>query len=284
MFDNKVLIIAGMHRSGTSLITQWLSRCGLPVGERLLGPLVGNEEGHFEDLDFVDVHKEILREQQLPDTGLATPAALEVSYHSMQKIKRIIFLKNEINNQWGWKDPRTCLFLPIYRQLIPGANYFFIVRDYASSVSSLINRIYYQAEKKYLARSWFSAFFWKNIRSKRRKKILYKKFSQPYLKVWIAYNEQILLNISRLPKHDYILVDYNVLNKEGKLIFSHLKETWNFSLNYFDFNEIFKRNLLTEADDISSFVKDKTLLDKAEKLENSLRSFCFTNKYGMRVL
>ena len=34
---NDILVIAGMHRSGTSLITHWLHDCGLQVGERLVG-------------------------------------------------------------------------------------------------------------------------------------------------------------------------------------------------------------------------------------------------------
>jgi hypothetical protein len=49
-----------MHRSGTSLISQWLSHCGLHLGERLLGPGIGNAEGHFEDLDFLEFHEQIL--------------------------------------------------------------------------------------------------------------------------------------------------------------------------------------------------------------------------------
>jgi len=47
------LIIAGMHRSGTSLISQWLNRCGLNLGENMIGASSGNVEGHFEDIDFI---------------------------------------------------------------------------------------------------------------------------------------------------------------------------------------------------------------------------------------
>ena len=50
-----------MHRSGTSLITNWLSRCGLEIGERLAAGNAGNVEGHFEDVEFLKLHEEILR-------------------------------------------------------------------------------------------------------------------------------------------------------------------------------------------------------------------------------
>ena len=53
-------MVVGMHRSGTSLITNWLYRCGLQIGEHLLEPGEGNVEGHFEDVEFLKIHEEIL--------------------------------------------------------------------------------------------------------------------------------------------------------------------------------------------------------------------------------
>ena len=49
---NKVLVILGMHRSGTSLVANWLHDCGLHVGDRLLEGTFANEKGYFEDLIF----------------------------------------------------------------------------------------------------------------------------------------------------------------------------------------------------------------------------------------
>ena len=63
MGKNKCLIIVGMHRSGTSLTTSVLSKSGLDIGSNLLGSGVGNEEGHFENLEFVDFHRKMLIEK-----------------------------------------------------------------------------------------------------------------------------------------------------------------------------------------------------------------------------
>ena len=62
---SKVVVIVGMHRSGTSLITQWLQRCGLFIGDSLEGPGVGNVQGHFEDIDFLQLHQELLLKKKL---------------------------------------------------------------------------------------------------------------------------------------------------------------------------------------------------------------------------
>ena len=64
-----VLVIGGMHRSGTSLTASLLRGAGLFIGERLMGPYPGNERGHFEDLDFYEFHKRVLAANGLHEDG-----------------------------------------------------------------------------------------------------------------------------------------------------------------------------------------------------------------------
>lgn len=68
-YQNRTLLILGMHRSGTSLITHWLYRCGLEIGDTLFGPGLGKSEGRFEDVDFYNLHLEILRENKHHHSG-----------------------------------------------------------------------------------------------------------------------------------------------------------------------------------------------------------------------
>ena len=65
-----IIMIVGMGQSGTSVITQWINKCGLPVGDELLGPAMGNVEGHFKEMDFLKIHEAILISNNLPSTGL----------------------------------------------------------------------------------------------------------------------------------------------------------------------------------------------------------------------
>jgi hypothetical protein len=66
----KVLIITGMHRSTTSLVTQWLQRCGLFIGERLIGSEPGNIQGQVEDFDFIKMHDRLLKKRNSSTAGL----------------------------------------------------------------------------------------------------------------------------------------------------------------------------------------------------------------------
>jgi len=73
MYDEenpKVLIITGMHRSTTSLVTQWLRQCGLFIGERPLDPDQANAVGQVEDPDFLRMHERLLKKRNYSTTGL----------------------------------------------------------------------------------------------------------------------------------------------------------------------------------------------------------------------
>src|SRR4051812_47462812 len=136
--QNKVLVILGMHRSGTSLVAQWLQRCGLHIGTRLVGAGRGNIEGHFEDRDFLDLHRSILISNNLPDTGLVSEFDTALNNTHLAEIKGLIALKNSLFEEWGWKEPRTCLFLEQYMHVLPATKYIILLRDYNSVVDSLI--------------------------------------------------------------------------------------------------------------------------------------------------
>src|SRR5215213_1983981 len=101
---NKVLIILGMHRSGTSLIANWLHECGLHLGERLLAEGASNAKGHFEDLDFLELHEQIFHFNKISYGGLKPPLEITLNDYYESKIKSLIAFKNQMQQQWGWKE------------------------------------------------------------------------------------------------------------------------------------------------------------------------------------
>lgn len=56
-----LIIITGMHRSGTSALCAALRACGVSFGEQLLSPMSGvNDEGFWEDRDVVALNERLL--------------------------------------------------------------------------------------------------------------------------------------------------------------------------------------------------------------------------------
>ena len=60
--DGLAVCIAGMHRSGTSMVARILSECGVYLGEptELLPPAPDNVAGPFEHKEFLQLNDEVL--------------------------------------------------------------------------------------------------------------------------------------------------------------------------------------------------------------------------------
>lgn len=163
MIDSKCLIIAGMHRSGTSLTASILQKAGLNIGDDLVGKGKGNTKGHFEDIDFVNFNENILINNDCNSVGWE-PKKLYYSYELYQKGKVLISEKNK-GYDWGWKDPRNTLTLEFWHTILPNSIKVFIYRSPWEVADSLFRRATDHEFKNYPENS---------------------------LEIWNEYNKQIL--------------------------------------------------------------------------------------------
>ena len=134
-----VIIVTGMHRSGTSLTASLLQSAGINFGDRLMGEDRGNAKGHFEDLDFVEFHQNVLQSQGISVAGWTEKNKIEVQQQYLAGAKALISARGE-RPIWGWKDPRTTLFLDFWSRLIPDAKYLFVYRSPWEVLDSLFRR------------------------------------------------------------------------------------------------------------------------------------------------
>ncbi len=135
-----VLVITGMHRSGTSVVASALASAGLAIGERLMDAGPGNPVGHFEDLDFVELHARILRANGLGGEGYTTYASLRVPPALESVARSLIASRRDSHKTWGWKDPRTTLFLDFWLSRLPEARFLLLIRRPWEVVDSLYRR------------------------------------------------------------------------------------------------------------------------------------------------
>jgi hypothetical protein len=135
----KPVIVVGMHRSGTSLTASILGSAGLHIGDNLVPAGPGNAEGHFEDLDFVGLHRAALAAHGHDPEGWdevlldAMPDVFEAKAHGLIEARAARPL-------WGWKDPRTAVFLPFWERLLPAARFVFVYRKPWEVIDSLYRR------------------------------------------------------------------------------------------------------------------------------------------------
>lgn len=131
------IIVLGMHRSGTSMLAHCLINMGVSMGAELLESDSFNKYGYYEDLDFVSLNKHILA--SLGCDWMNPPSYMEVAATGKLFISELQRLDKEknIHKLWGWKDPRNCLTLPLFKEVWPNAKYIRILRNRASIVKSL---------------------------------------------------------------------------------------------------------------------------------------------------
>ncbi len=137
------LCIAGMHRSGTSMIASLLHSCGLDLGpdKDLLPPAENNPEGFWENRSFLKLNESILKElggawDRPPRTRSAgwenEPAFQRVRKQALKLARR--FRGRE---PWGWKDPRNCLTHPLWRSVLSETRVLICVRNPLAVAESL---------------------------------------------------------------------------------------------------------------------------------------------------
>jgi hypothetical protein len=136
------LCVAGMHRSGTSMIVRLLNLCGLHLGpdKDLLPPAPDNPEGFWENRAFVRLNDAVLKQRggkwdQPPpdDLGWETEPSLDRLHAKARRLVR----RFRGRQPWGWKDPRNCLTLPFWQQVLPGMKVLICVRHPAAVAESL---------------------------------------------------------------------------------------------------------------------------------------------------
>lgn len=148
-----VVVVLGMHRSGTSMLTRFLAARGLDAGTRLLTDSVSdNVHGYWEHAEIVDVQERLLdaldRTWYGPNGALPLPEGWLEDSRTVDARERLAsILEREVAESrglWGFKDPRTTRLLPLWRPIFDRLRlrptYLLAVRSPAAVAASVIQR------------------------------------------------------------------------------------------------------------------------------------------------
>jgi len=134
------LLIGGMHRSGTSLTASLVASAGIDLGPELLGANESNPLGHFEDLGFQDFHRRALTARGISDEGYTATARGDVPAALEPLADELLAARMRRRTAWGWKEPRTTLFLDFWQERVPETRHLFIFRRPWEVADSLFRR------------------------------------------------------------------------------------------------------------------------------------------------
>ncbi len=194
------VIVLGMHRSGSSAVTELLTSYGLHLGnsEDTLGKSIQNERGFWERKDARDLNDDILFSQYCDWDCISNFSCNNIIDSEREELvnrARNIhgYLSNNNSRSYVLKEPRQCLTHSIWDEAIKG-NYLilYIFRDPNEVAKSLVKRNNMTMEHA--------------------------------LSLWLNYNISALSSIGSKP---VIFVSYNELSRDpiGKAqnIFKFLK-------------------------------------------------------------
>lgn len=145
------VIVAGMHRSGTTLVSRVLQQCGLFMGSR--------QDSHDEAFFFLRLNEWFLAQAHCGWDNVAQFSALDdftrrqlirVAKQHLTGMRRIGFLGTGrffryadiagLDIPWGWKDPRNTITIDIWKELFPEARVIHVFRHPADVAQSLRQR------------------------------------------------------------------------------------------------------------------------------------------------
>jgi len=146
LFTSTCVIVLGMHRSGTSLVSGILDTLGVNMGSRFRAPDIHNPTGYYEDLDWRDLNKAILCwGGQYAWYNPPSPQIIKLAQGQFASEINSLIAAKSVSPLWGFKDPRTCLTIQaIYHHLSAYSNInvrvIFVRRNVSAVVASLMRR------------------------------------------------------------------------------------------------------------------------------------------------
>jgi hypothetical protein len=154
-----LIVVLGMHRSGTSVVARAMGALGGEFGERLLPPVAGvNDKGFFEDIDVNAINAEIMKAAGLDWYSMA-PVDLESVDPSLLdrlQTKAVALLREKCDGVGAFvlKDPRLTRLLPFWKPVFSclgmRVEYVVAVRNPISVVKSLLKSHHIPEEKSYI--------------------------------------------------------------------------------------------------------------------------------------
>jgi len=156
--QKRLIVVLGMHRSGTSALSRALPIFGIDLGDRLMPPAAGeNEKGFWEDLDVYDLNNDLLAAQNAAWDSCGALQPSEAEPYAIARLRNrarcLLEAKMDKRAALGIKDPRFSRLLafwqPIFRQLDLRVTYILAVRNPVSVARSLQARNGFALSKGY---------------------------------------------------------------------------------------------------------------------------------------
>ena len=144
-----VIVVAGMHRAGTSAVARGLAALGVDLGDRLMSADVRmNARGFFEDVDVVAIDDAVLAALAADWKSVALLDGVDWGGELLAGLRadarRVLGARTAPGRAYGFKDPRAPRLLPFWQRVFADSAladaYVIAVRHPRAVIDSLTAR------------------------------------------------------------------------------------------------------------------------------------------------
>lgn len=241
-----IYILAGMHRSGTSMFARYMHESGICMGNDFYRDETANKYGHFEDLDFLNLQRQELSSAfNGEDYLIFKPFRLSDQFIEKSKALFEKRIQEHGQNDWGWKDPRTTVFIKHWQKNAHEIRYIFLVRKPEAVINSLC---------KLLKTKW-------SFTEKTK-----------YLNTYIYYNRQILNFAQNHEQHKFAILSFEKLIAEPENELQKLSKRIGFQFDPELFKKQFDGKIISPKQPVPYFFL-RPQLNKAGWVYQSLSEY-----------
>ena len=248
------LIVAGFHRSGTSLVCQLLHQAGLFLGYDLLKSAFSNLYGHFEDTEVLELHQQILADNGR--TWLVSEPFLPIITRSRWRdMEQIVERRNAEHELWGFKDPRVCLFMMVWKYLLPNARALLVYRHFSDTTYSLGRRQSTELFSNPTGPQGMYRRFWKE--------------PDLALRMWLTHNDA-LLTFARIYPEDTLAVSLDMV-RSGFPVVKAINHRWSLALEEVPASAVFDLTV-TDRRPGKQPISDRRLIHRIDETWQALEA------------
>lgn len=147
-FAPRVVLVLGMHRSGTSALTKGLEALGVDLGAELMPPASDNPRGFWEDTGFYRLNEELLTSlgRSWSDLERIEPEEFVRLGEGSLFFRALELVRSRVRGKplVGIKDPRFSILLPFWKKVFAAAgvsvSHVMALRNPLSVADSLVKR------------------------------------------------------------------------------------------------------------------------------------------------
>lgn len=117
-----VILVLGMHRSGTSALTRLINLLGADIAPDLMSANFANQVGYWESIELAKIHDEILLalksswDDIVPIDYTKLPA--DIIQSNKNSLKEYLIRVFDHSNFFVIKDPRLCKLIPLWLEVL----------------------------------------------------------------------------------------------------------------------------------------------------------------------